>query len=378
LFLSAYLSAAPEDTSMDGLRLRLAAQLEELSQELAGTPLAAAFRQERGAVQDFVRSLRPGGGCLALLSSREAGVWTALWLPSPVPDHVRFGRGAYVLPVIDLLDEWEPVGLVEVHKDRARIMVMSEGRLGETQEFQAEVPGRHRAGGGAPTRYRPGGSVSPGAQHAAGGGAGARFERHIETHVDEHLKVVAQGLAETQRRVNFRRFFLAGPAEARASFKSHLTREMEARLMGDLALDSRATGAAIAAQVSLAAQEAERRQEAGLVQEAITRAEKSQGAVAGVAATLGAINGHQVRMLLLSSDQQQPGRYCLACDLVLPPEDIMCPRCDAKTRRVNLWEELPRVALSQDIAVEVVHGQAAADLGAYQGIGALLKPPASH
>jgi peptide chain release factor subunit 1 len=378
LFLSAYLEATPGDTSMDGLRLRLAARLTELAQDLAGTPWARPFQEERAQVESFVKSLRPGGRCLALLSSQEAGAWTALWLPSGTPDHVRFGRGAYVLPLVDMLDEWEPVGLVEVHKDKARIMVLTAGRMEETQEFQAEVPGRSRAGGGAPTRYRPGGSVAPGAQHAAGGGAGARFERHIEVHIEEHLKDVAQGLNDVQRRVNFRRFFLAGPAEARALFKSHLSHEMEARLMGDLSVDPRATGAAIAAQVSQAAQEAERRQELAMVQEAITRAEKRQGAVAGVAATLGAINDRQVRLLMMSAEMDQPGRYCQTCGLILPPEDIVCPRCDAKTRRVRLWEELPGIALGQDIALEVVHGQAASDLWAYEGIGALLKPPAAH
>ena len=378
LFLSAYLEATPEDTSMDGLRLRLAARLTELAQDLAGTPWARPFQEERARVEGFVKSLRPGGPCLALLSSQEAGIWTALWLPSATPDHVRFGQGAYVLPLMDVLDEWEPVALLEVHKDKARLMVRAGGRMEETKEFQAEVPGRHRAGGGAPTRYRSGGTVGQEAQHAAGGGAGARFERHIEAHIEEHLKAVALGLDDAHRRFNFRRFFLAGPAEARAMFKPHLTHEMEARLAGDLSVDTRSSGAAIAAQVSQASQEAERRQELELVQETITRAEKRQGAVAGVAATLGAINDRQVRSLVLAAEMDQPGRYCIACGLVLPPESIACPRCDAKTRRVRLWEELPGVALGQDIALEVVHGQAASDLWAYEGIGALLKPPATH
>jgi hypothetical protein len=39
---------------------------------------------------------------------------------------------------------------------------------------------------------------------------------------------------------------------------------------------------------------------------------------------------------------------------------------------------LPGIALGQDIALEVVHGQAASDLRAYEGIGGLLKLPAAH
>jgi peptide subunit release factor 1 (eRF1) len=363
---------------MDGLRLRLAARLNELAQDLAGTPWQRAFQQERAAVEGFVKSLRPGGRSLALLSSQAAPTWSAVWLPSATPEHVRFGRGAYVLPLMDMLDEWEPVALVEVHRDRARIMVLTGGRIEETRQFQADVPRMHRAGGGAPTRYRTGGTVGQEAQHAAGGAAGSRFERHIEVHEEQHLKAVAQGLNEIERKTGFRRFFLAGPPEARALFKPHLTHQQESKLMGDLSLNPRATGAAIAAQVAQASQEAERRQESELVQETITRAEKSQGAVAGVAATLAAINDRQVRQLVLSWDMDQAGRHCLSCGLVLPTEDIVCPRCDAKTRRVRLWEELPGVALDQNIALEVVHGQAAADLWTYEGIGALLNPPETH
>jgi peptide chain release factor subunit 1 len=372
------MTVAPEDTSMDALRLRLASRLNELEAELAGTPWAAAFKQERGAVEGFVRSLRPGGPCLGLLSSQQAGVWSALWLPSPVVEHVRFGRGAYVLPLMDLLDEWEPVGLVEVHKDKARIMVLSGGNLGEERHFEAEVPGRHRAGGGAPTRYRTGGTVAQEAQHAAGGSAGSRFERHIEVHIEEHLKEVAKGLDETHRRVNFRRFFLAGPAEARALFKHHLSHEMGARMAGELHISTRVGAGAVAAKLAQAAQEAERRQESELVQELITRAEKDQGAVAGVAATLGALNDRQVHQLVLSADMDQPGRYCQTCSLVLPAESIRCPQCGARTRQVRLWEEIPGVAMAQDVAVEVVHGPAASELWAHEGIGGLLKPPAAH
>jgi peptide subunit release factor 1 (eRF1) len=283
---------------MDALRLRLAARLNELEADLAGTPWAAAFREERAVVEGFVRALRPGGQCLGILSSREAGHWIALWLPSATLDQVRFGRGASVLPLIDFLDEWEPVGLVEVHKDKARIMVLSGGNFREIHHFEAEVPGRHRAGGGTPTRYRSGGSVGQEAQHAGGGAAGSHFERHIEVHTEQHLKAVAQGLDETYRRLNFSRFFLAGPAEARALFKPLLTHQMGARLAGDLAISSRATTGSIASQLAQASQEAERRQESELVQEIITRAEKAQGAVAGAAPTLGAINERRVRLLV--------------------------------------------------------------------------------
>jgi len=362
---------------MNGMRLRLAARLNEIARELADTSSQWASFEERAMVERFVSSLRPGGQALLILSSHEARAWDALWLPAPVREHVRFGRGAYVLPLLEMLNEWEPVGLVEVHRDRGRIMVFSGGRLAEDRRFKAEVPGKHRMGGGMATHYRPG-AMGPEAQHLAGGGAATRYQRHIEVHVAQHLIQVAQELGDVHRRINFRHFFVAGPRETVAKFRPLLHHDLEARLAGELSFSPRATETEIFAQVIQRSQEAERQEELALVQEVITRAEKGQGAVAGVVSTLGALDQRQVYRLVLADDMDQPGRYCQSCRVALPAEAIFCPRCDGKTIEVNLWEELPGVALDQDVPIKVVHGEAASELWAYDGIGALLKPPATH
>lgn len=378
LFLSAYLPTDRDDPTMEGLRLRLAARLEEIAQELADTGWEKPFLEERGIVERFVRSLRPGGPVLAIISSLQAQKWTALWLPDRLAvEHVRFGRGAYVLPLLDVLDEWEPVGLVEVHRDKGRVMVFSSGHIEESQHFEAEVPGKHKAGGGTAAHYQRG-SMGPEAQHMAGGGAAARYQRHIEAHVEQHLKQVAQGIEDAHRRFNFRRLFLAGPPEAVATFKPHLSYDLKGHLVGELSISPRATDAEVYAQVMGPAREVERREEFGLVQEVITRAEKGQGAVAGMAPTLWALNEGRVYLLVLAADLDQPGRYCRGCDLALPVESIICPRCDRRTVKVNLWKELPGIALAQGVLLEVVHDAAASEIWAYDDIGALLKPAADR
>jgi peptide chain release factor subunit 1 len=376
-FLSAYLSPEPDDPTMNGLRLRLAARMNEIAQELADSPSERAFLEERAIVERFVSSLRPGGQSLMILSSQEAKTWDALWLPAPVHEHVRFGRGVYVLPLLEMLNEWEPVGLVEVRRDRGRIMVFSAGRLQEDRRFTAEVPGKHKVGGGTATHYRQS-AMGPEMQHLAGGGAATRYQRHIEAHVEQHLIQVAQELGDMHQRTNFRRFFVTGPRETVAMFRPLLHHDLEARLGGALSFSPRATETEIFAQVIQRSREAERQEELGLVQELITRAEKGQGAVAGVVSTLGALDQRQVHRLVLAADMNQPGRYCHNCRVTLPVEAIFCPRCDRKTIKVNLWEELPGVALAQDVPIKVVHGEAASELWAYEGIGALLKPPATH
>jgi peptide chain release factor subunit 1 len=373
LFLSIYLPTNPKETSTEGVRLRIETMLAELAESVAGTPWERPFAEERKVVEEYTRSIRPGGPGLAIISSLQAQEWEALWLPDPVEEHARFGTGAYVLPLMDVLDEWEPVSLAMVEKDKARLMVFAGGQIEEVKHLEAEVPGQHRAGGGTATHYQSGIQAYP-AQHLAGGGASAGFQRHIQVHVDRLFNEVVQELEDLHRQHGFRRLFIAGPSESVAQFRSHLPNPLKELLAGDLSIDAHASDQEITGQVLQTARKAERQEEVELVQELITRAEKDQGAVTGTAPSLWAINHHQMHLLVLAGESSGLGGYCANCEILLPPEDIVCPQCDKKPQRVDLWEELPGFALRRGVRLEVVHGEAASLLWHYQSIGGLLKP----
>lgn len=369
LFLSVYVPTEPSDISTEGVRLRISAILDELSQRVAGTPLEQPFGDERKVVEEFSRSIRPGGAGLAIMSSLPAQEWDAVWLPGQVEEHARFGAGAYVLPLIDVIDELEPVAVVMVERDKARLMVFAGGRAEKVQHVETPLPERDSTTG----------RVSPRLQRAdltreAGGGGASRFEQHMLAHVENHLDRVNQELEGMYRDYSFHRLFLAGPTDTVAMFKPHLSRELQGRLVGELTIDAHASDHEIGQRVLQAAREAERKEEVELVQEIITRAEKEQDAVAGMASTLWALNRHQVHLLALAGGISPSGKSCSTCEILLPPEDIMCPQCDRKTQPVILWEELPGLALRRGIPVEVVHGEAATALWHYEGIGGTLKP----
>jgi peptide subunit release factor 1 (eRF1) len=372
-FLSIYLPTDPAQTSTEGIRLRILARLDDLANDLAGTPLEEPLAQERKVVEEYIRSIRPGGLGLAIISSLAAQDWAALWLPGPVEEHVRFGTGAYVLPLMDLLDEWEPVALAMVERDKARLMVFEGGQIEEVRHLEEEVPGQHRAGGGTATHYQSGVQAYPG-QHTAGGGASARFQRHIQVHADRLYNQVVQELGDFQRQRSFRRLFIAGSSASVAQFKSHLPNPLKELLAGGLTIDAHASDQEVMSQVLQAAREVERQEEVELVQEIVTRAEKGQGAVTGTAPSLWALNRHQMHLLVLAGESPGLGGYCANCEILLPPEDIVCPQCDQKPQRVDLWEELPGFALRRGVRIEIVHGEAASSLWHHQSIGGLLKP----
>lgn len=352
LFLMVYLTTGVRRTTTEEVRLRLGHLLDNLGENLAGTEWERPFRQERQAVEGFVHALRLGGEGLVVVSSHQAGVWRALWLPTPVADRARFGPGVPVLPLLDILDEWEPVALAMVEKDRATLLLFHGGLVEEVHHFQAEVPGKHKAGGWSQ----------------------ARFQRHHLFHAELHLKEVAQVLEEVKERHPFRRLFTAGPPEAVALFREALSRPLREALVGELSFDRHTSEKEIRARVLESAREVERAEEVQLVSRLLELARRDYGAVAGLAPTLWALNRHQLSLLVLSGEGEGQGRYCLHCQLLLPPEDVVCPQCSRRTLRVNLWEELPSFALGKGVELEVVHGEAARLLEPFDGICGRLLP----
>lgn len=356
LFLSVYMPDGREVTATKALRIRLKNLLDKIEMDLDGTSWAEPFQAERKLVEEYMLTLRPGGRGLAILSSQEAQEWHALWLPDTVEEHVRFGRGAFVLPLVDVLDEFEPVGAVVLGRNRARVMVLHAGAIvKEVRHISTDVPGRHSRGGWA-------------------GYSAKNYERHILVHEREHLKRVLADLEALHRTYNFQRLFILGPEETRADFKPLLPNQLSSILAGEMPVDARATDHEVAKLVQEAARGVERQKEKELVDQVVTLSEKQRGAVAGLEPTLWALDSHELHLLVLATDVQWDGHYCQTCDLLLPGEDILCPRCSQRTLKVDLWEELPGYALRHGVKVEIVHGEAASALWPYEGIGGLLKP----
>ncbi|MBM3924587.1 MAG: hypothetical protein FJ320_01150 [SAR202 cluster bacterium] len=371
LFLSAYLDTTRSEHTAKEARLRLASMLDQISADVEDTHLEKPFKAEREVVESYLEGLAPGSDGLLILSASGGSQWRALWLPSqPSRERARFGRGVFALPIMETLDEWEPVAFIGISKDKARLLVAAAGRIGEARRLASSVPGSHKAVGGSATYRGPGGSKKEG-----GGGAGLRHERHIDVHMEGHFKSVIDELTAVQRTQPFRRLFLAGPIESLTKFKEAMPKVFKDMVVGELPAPGYASDNDVLSMLRDEAQRVEREQEEALVQDLINRAEKGGNAVAGVAPILGALNLRTVHLLVMDADTEHQGRQCLTCDLLLPPENARCPQCAQKTRPVDLLEEAPNAVAGQGTRLELVRGQAAAALTNYQGIAAMLKAP---
>jgi peptide chain release factor subunit 1 len=373
LFLSVFLSTDPSRTTTEQVRLRLASMLNDEQRSLSGTPLEEPFKAERDAVESYIRLLRPGAKGLAIVTSTQAQESHALWIPYELDDDVRFGPGAHVLPLMDVIDEFQPVALAMVERDKARVMIIEAGRVVDEAYFEAEIEGKHRAGGGYNTGFR----NSPDAT-TAGGGASSRRQRRILVHVDQHLKAVAQELVSIRRSQPFERLLIAGPTETRTLFKPNLPVELSAILAGEFAVDARATDQQVRDQALSLARDVERSAETALAHEIVTRAEKRQGAVTGLNDTLWAMNRGELHILALATKAGMNGNRCEYCALLLPPETSTCPQCGNAAVKVDLMKEIGAFALGRGVKMEIMHGDAAALLKQFDGMGGLTKAPTPH
>ncbi|MEX2431618.1 MAG: Vms1/Ankzf1 family peptidyl-tRNA hydrolase [Dehalococcoidia bacterium] len=353
LFLTAYLKTSRHEVINNELRAHVSNLLGAIAEEVETTPWRDAFREQRRRVEDFAESVRPGTDALVLCNSVDGEEFHALWLPEPVNDEVRFGPGAYVLPLMDLLDEWEPLVLAFVEKDQARLITAGAGQVDEIKEYHANVPGRHNEGGWSQRRY----------------------ERHTVVHIERHLEAVAKDLGAIVQPGGIRRVFLAGPVEPVKRFRNDLPPAVAGLVQEELPIDAHASPDDMIKRVLPAARQAERQEEEAVVEELVTRAEKNAQAVTGVNETMAAMNRHEVYKLAMSADINSDARYCMGSQLLFGPMGAHEEQCVGPVRNVWLRQELPCYALQRNVEIEIVHGDAARLLNQHGGVGGFIQSP---
>jgi hypothetical protein len=269
-----------------------------------------------------------------------------------VQDAVRYGPGADVLPVIDAIDELEPLVACLVARNAAMVLAVSLGAIVYKGRVSSEVPRRTRAGS---STFWPG------------------MDGHQDELWQRHLRHVAKVLDAVIERHPTQRVYLAGPTEQVSALRGVLRRQTRGLVRGVVKLPSRAPMATLRDAALRASEEDERRLEQEKVQALVTRAQKDQHAALGALVTFHALRERRVHQLVAASAARAPGRRCPLCGHVGPVEQRLCPSCGAATGPVDLIRELVILAVRAGVSVEVVHGEAASGLAAYGSVGAFLR-----
>jgi peptide chain release factor subunit 1 len=356
--ISLYLGLDPSVTPTPGdAATRLRSLLDEAAKGDGANRRELTHDQRLGLKADFerIRSFyedefeRDGAQGLAVFSSGLDNIWRTLPLTEAVPDHVSVGSTLYLAPLVPLVGRGEGALVLVVGRERGHFYRLRGGRLQDLADHTEEQQGRHDQGGWSQARY----------------------QRHIETKVREHLHEVAEALDRIVRQLRAVQVIVISSEEIRAELEEVLSHDAAAAVIGWTSAEAHAAPPELL-KVAVPVLD---RYRAEKETEVVARWEEEAGrhgrAAAGWEATLEAASDARVELLLFQDGVDHEAFRCPRCGRVAVSGGT-CP-LDGTSMEVS--------ANGLDLAVHqtLVHGgrvwavRDRQDLGPVEGIGALLR-----
>jgi peptide chain release factor subunit 1 len=291
---------------------------------------------------------RDGVHGAAVFASSLDNFWRALPLADPVRDEVRLSRDLYLAPLVPLVGRGDGALVAFVSRERGQVFRLRGSRLEEVVDQSEEQPG----------------------QHDQGGWSQARYQRHIEKLVRDHLKTVGGEIDKRVRGTGGLRMVIVAPDEMRREIEEMLSNEAREAIVGWAHAQAHANPTELLEVVKPHLERARERQ----LEETLARWAEEAGrngrATAGWAPTLEAASDGRVDLLLMREGTNRAAFQCPQCGRG-SADDGACPLDGTRLERRDD---------GGDLAVHHVlaHGGSVVplrrdDLADHEGIGALLR-----
>lgn len=355
--ISFYLNLDPSQSPTAGdADTRVASLLDQAERSDGANSSHLTHDQRRGLKADLGRIAdyfenefsREGTQAIAIFVAGLDNVWRVLSLAEPVPDKVRVGREFYLAPLVPLVGRGDGAIVAVVGRERGQLFRLRGGRLEEIVDRTEDAPGRHDQGGWSQARYA----------------------RHIEKLVHEHLRGVA---AELDRRVRRMRapVVIVSSEETRAEFDDLISPDTEKAVLGWTTAEAHAPPAELLRVAEPFLEEARMSAEAATI--ARWREETGRGgrAASGWAETLEAASDARVELLLYQQGVDHEAWQCPACGR-LSLDGKSCPLDGTAMEQRDDGLDLSvhqTLAHGGTICAVTAHR----DLDPVEGIGALLR-----
>jgi peptide chain release factor subunit 1 len=356
--VSLYLDLDPSVTPTAGdAGTRLRSLLDEAARGDGANRRELTHDQRRGLRADFDRIRdyyerefrREGARGLAIFSAGLDNVWRPLDLTEPVPDHVKVGRRLYLAPLVPLVGRGEGALVVVVGRELGQFYRLRGGRLEEVADRTEEQHG----------------------QHDQGGWSQARYQRHIETLVQEHLRRIADELDRIVRRLHGPQIVVISSEGTRADFDGLLSKEARGAIVGWTHAEAHAQGPELLALATPVLEQWRDEQETAALSRWREEAGRNGRAAAGWERTLEAASDGRVDLLLFQEGARRAAARCPRCGRVA----LEAGKCPLDGTSMESSDD------GLDLAVHetLVHGGTVwavrhhRDLEPVGGIGALLR-----
>ena len=292
---------------------------------------------------------RDGARGLAIFSAGLDNVWRPGVLIESVPDRIRIGRELHIAPLVPLVGRGDGAIVAVVGRERGQLYRLSAGKLEEIVDRTDDMPGRHDQGGWSQ----------------------ARFQRHIEKLVGEHLREVA---AELDRRVRARRqpkVVVVCSDEIRAELESLVSKDTLGAVVGWTNAEAHASPAELLDHAAPILEQARSKETAEVISRWREEAGRGGRAASGWRETVEAASDARVETLLYEENAEHEAWQCQACGRLSVARG-RCPLDGTETEHRNDGLDLTvhqTVAHGGDAVAVAANG----DLGPVEGIAALLR-----
>lgn len=356
--ISLYVSLDPSEApTADDVDTRVNSLLDEGERNLGSMGDGLTHDQRVALKKDFERIReffendfdRDGAQGLAVFSASLDDVWQADPLIEPVPDRVHIGEELLVAPLVPLVGRGEGAIVAFVGRERGELFRLRGGRLDEVADRSDEVPGHHDQGGWSQ----------------------ARFQRHIEKLVGEHLREVAEEIDRWVRRMDTPKLIVVSSEETRAELEELLSKEARDAVVGWTTAEAHATPAELQELTAPILDEARAREEEEMLERWREAAGRGERAASGWAETLEAASDVKVDVLLYSEGVEHEAWRCPKCGRL----SAAAGRCPLDDTELEHRDDGLDLAVHQAVAGRgrVFPIASRHDLDPTEGIGALLR-----
>lgn len=293
---------------------------------------------------------REGVSGVAIFAAELDGLFRPLMLPWPVDDDARIAEQLYLAPLVRGTGRGDGAVIAYVGRERGDVYLLRGGRLTPLVDESADVPG----------------------QHGQGGWSQGRYERHIETIVDRHLREVADALDRCVRNLRGTRVVLVGLEETRASFEEMLSSEARTALIGWTTAEAHADASGLLDAARPLLDEWRIGHEDELLGRWREEAARDGRAATGWEETLQAASDGRVELLLVQDGADRTAYVCPACGRA-QAQDGSCPLDGTTMQQADTGLDLAiHHTLTHGGRVEVI-GEEHRDLEPVGGVAALLR-----
>jgi len=306
-------------------------------------------------LEEIAVRTEPTGKTLVLSRHRRLGITFRKLIRIALPSGAYWTNGAFLRPLIEALDEHERFGIVLVDQKRARLLTVFLGDIEEHKDLISAVPPRPDAPTSDRLRSQP------------------RMERHHDESVSTHVRLVASEIARLMEQLEVDRLIIGGNLGVAAELARALPKRLRGRLVEVLPIPVTATPEEILGRASEVQRRLERAEELEVVRGLLKEVRKGGRAVAGLSATLDAINEGRVWKFVYLQGIAFEGGVCENCNMLFDPADERCAVCgNAVAREPHLVDRMARTVMERGGHVEMVDGPAAEALRQVAEVAALL------